>query len=159
MFLTASIESISLFSFLFSDEFIKHIENYEITIPSRVTREGNHVSFSLNPGHSVRRRSAEYSYTADDNIFHYKVRVENQDILLEIKPNNKLTSPSLVIERKKNRFKNVTDSSFRKLDDSYSNCHFHGKIVNQSDSRVAVGVCNGLVSSISFILQLNFQYK
>ena len=101
----------------------------------------------------MRRRSADNIHGNDnDNIFHYKVKVENQDLLLQLKPNYKLTSPNFVIERKKNRFKNVTDSTFRRLDESYSSCHYYGEIINQSDSRVALGVCNGLVSHIFFYL-------
>ena len=101
----------------------------------------------------MRRRSADSIHSNDnDNIFHYKVKVENQDLLLQLKPNYKLTSPNFVIERKKNRFKNVTDSTFRRLDESYSSCHYYGEIINQSDSRVALGVCNGLVSHILFLL-------
>ena len=99
----------------------------------------------------MRRRSADFSHITNDDIFHYKVRVENQDLLLQLKPNYKLTSPGFVIERKKSRFKNVTDSTFRRLDDSHNNCHFYGEIINQTGSRVALGVCSGLVSHCSFI--------
>ena len=104
------------------------------------------MSYSLHPGHILRRRGTDSIYSADDNIFHYKIQVDNQDLLLKLKPNHKLTSPSFVIERKKSRFKNITDSTFKRLDDSYTNCHFHGEIVNQSESSVAVAVCDGLVS-------------
>lgn len=140
---------------LISDDYLNRLGKFDITIPSRVTREGDHVSYSLHPGHTVRRRSTDFLYPSEDDIIHYKVQVENQDLLLKLKPNYKLTSPSFVIERKKNSFKNVTDSSFKHLDDSYSNCHFHGEVVNQTESRVAVGVCNGLVSSciLPYILQ------
>ena len=135
----------------FSDEYLHNLESYDITIPSRVTSDGDHVSYSLHPGHKLRRRSTDSLYSTDDGNFHYKVQVDNQDLLLKLKPNHKLTSPSFVIERKRGRFKNITDSTFKTLDDSYSNCHFHGEIVNQSESSVAVAVCNGLVSTVVYI--------
>lgn len=131
-------------SFSFADEFLKSLNDYEIVIPSRVRRDGQHLEYNLHPRHSLRRRSAQLSDALSD--LHYSVTINKKNHILKLDLNRNLISPGLVIERRGNKFKNVTDSRFSYIADQHKNCHFHGSIVNQSSSKVALGLCNGMVS-------------
>ncbi|KAL3866276.1 hypothetical protein ACJMK2_043584 [Sinanodonta woodiana] len=136
------------------EEYVRSLRDYEIIIPSRVTRNGDHAAYHLSPDHSIQKRDVNsFVLDDDDGYLHYKVEVDNKQLLLKVKPNEKLTSPGLIVERKKNMYKNVTDSTFRKFKDV--NCHFHGHIINQTYSRVALGLCNGMMG---FIHTQNEQY-
>ena len=138
------------FPFSFSDEFLQSLEEYEIVVPSRVTREGSHVTYNIHPGHSLRRRSADPDVQSGNSI-HYNININNEPHILKLKHNWNLISPGLVIERKQSRFKNVTDSRFSYLDERKTNCHYHGDIANQPGSKVALALCNGMVSSLLII--------
>ncbi|WAR00377.1 ATS3-like protein [Mya arenaria] len=129
---------------IFKDEFLASLKHYDVIIPSLVTSEGSHVSYALHPSHSLRRRSVNDDVQSTENTLHYSVHIDNKPHVLQLQQNEKLISPGLVIERRKNRFKNVTDSSFSRLSETQTNCHFIGSVLNQSYSRVAVGACNGL---------------
>ena len=130
-------------SFFVSGAFIQDLKEYQFVIPSRVNHEGEHVAFSLHPQHVVRKRSVDDL----DKTLHYKVEIDKEIHILKLSPNRKLIAPGFVIERKKNRFKNVTDSVFSRLHKDNFNCHYHGEVINQSDTKVALGVCSGLVSN------------
>lgn len=136
---------------MFSEEFLSSLTEYDIVTPSRVDLDGSHVSFSLHPGHLLRRRSADLSQNLYlDDVLHYSVDINNQKHILKLQPNYNLVSPGFVVERRKNRFKNITDSSFSRLKENNSNCHFHGTVLNQTKTKVAVGICDGMVSRVYF---------
>ncbi|XP_062590680.1 A disintegrin and metalloproteinase with thrombospondin motifs 7-like [Saccostrea cucullata] len=121
--------------------FINKLDNYDITIPVRVTSRGDVISHELHP-HKLRHR--RNSDQISDTI-HYKLNVNNSDYILKLKPNVKLYNPSLVIERKKNIFKNVTDSSFmRYTNNNQLPCHYTGEIMDKENSKVALALCDGL---------------
>ena len=129
---------------LLSDAFLSTLTDYEIVTPARVARDGSHVTFSLHPGHELHKRSA-----SDDNDYlHYSVDINKKRYVLELAPYKHLVSPGLVIERRKNRFNNVTDSTFEYLHESKTNCHLHGRVVNETATKVAVRLCDGMVSLI-----------
>jgi len=142
--------SIKLLGTLVSDEFLSSLEDYSVVIPSRVTQEGRHVTFLLHPGHSLRRRSAlQNNVQSTDDILHYSVHINDKQHILQLQLNERLVSPGFVIERRKNRFKNVTDSSFSRLAEEHKYCHYTGQVTNHTDSRVAVATCAGLVSKFA----------
>lgn len=142
-----------MYGFVFiSDEFVSNLKEYEIVVPSRVASDGRHVSYSLHPGHLLRRRSVDFNQPIEkDDFLHYSVEINNHKHVLKLNPNNKLVSPGFVIERRKNRFKNVTDSTFKTLSEDRANCHFHGTVLNQTNTKVALGICDGMVSLFWFV--------
>lgn len=121
------------------------MSQYEISIPSRVTPYGEHISYLVHPGYKRHKRSHSPEPEISKNTVHYKINVENKDLYLKVKHNNKLISPHLVIERRKNVYKNITDSKLEKLVDP--GCHYHGDILGDPGSLVSLHVCDGLVST------------
>ncbi|OWF52704.1 A disintegrin and metalloproteinase with thrombospondin motifs 12 [Mizuhopecten yessoensis] len=128
-------------------EFVQGLEKYDFAIPSRVTPEGTHITHSLHPNIRRRKRSTEQEFSQEEtpgHTVHYKVNVENKPIYLKVKPNFKLYLPSLVVERRKSAFGNVTDSVFTGVAPDEKHCHFIGEILGETSSTVALEVCNGL---------------
>ncbi|XP_060601173.1 A disintegrin and metalloproteinase with thrombospondin motifs 7-like isoform X2 [Ruditapes philippinarum] len=143
LILTLSLSGIHIVSGELKDEFLQTLQEYDIVVPARVTEIGHHLTYEINPRHSLRRRSVDSNVQSDDNI-HYNIKINNENHILRLRHNKNLIAPSLVIERMRNRFKNVTDSTFKFLEDSKKNCHFHGDISNQPGTKAAVGLCNGM---------------
>lgn len=129
--------SIFLLNFLLG-EFLKLIKDYEVTLPYRVNSEGQFETHILHPEHHTVKRSTQ------PETVHYHVIVENKTLHLQMKLNDKFTSPGMVVERLKSRFKNVSDSTF--VPYWKRKCFFSGKIKDHMTSNVALQVCNGLVS-------------
>lgn len=114
-----------------------------------MSSNGIHISYSLEPHSGREKRSHQRQKKQKDSI-HYKINIDKSDVILKIEPNHKFISPSLLIERRTNSYKNVTDSVFRRYGDR-SLCHFTGQIVGDSSSKVALETCNGLVSIYSYL--------
>ena len=129
-------------SFIISERYIRELDSYHFTIPSKVTALGDHLSHSLHP--NFRRKRSPGDDTSIDHTLHYKLNINNKDFILKVRPNYKLLSPSLVIERKTNVFKNVSDSIF--THGASDHCHFIGEVKDHHRSSIALEVCNGLVS-------------
>lgn len=55
-------------------------------------------------------------------------------------------APHLIVERHRR------DLRTRKRIQKHTNCHYHGRVKDQSESRVALSACNGLVSDIQVVL-------
>lgn len=122
------------------------LDNYDITIPIRVTDSGDVISRDLHPHKLRHRRSGD---EISDTI-HYKLNVKNRDFILKLKPNIKLYNPSLVVERKRNLFNNISDSVFlRYTSSSNQQCHYTGEIVDKINSKVALALCDGMVSVLN----------
>lgn len=125
-------------------QFMNTLDNYEITIPLRVTEGGDVISKDLHP-HSLRHR--RNSDQLSDAI-HYKLNVKDSDYVLKLKPNTKFFHPSLVVETRRNSFNNVSDSVFVRYTGSTERpCHYTGEILDRSNSKVALALCDGLVSA------------
>lgn len=136
--------------------FVADLDQYEISIPSRVSSNGIHISYSLKPPSSREKRSHQRQKKQKDRI-HYKINIDKSDVILKLEPNHKFISPSLLIERRTNSYKNVTDSVFRRYGDR-SLCHFTGHIVGDRSSKVALEICNGLrgfvhSSSVAYFIE------
>ncbi|XP_060070698.1 A disintegrin and metalloproteinase with thrombospondin motifs 7-like [Ylistrum balloti] len=129
------------------EEFAQGLERYDFAVPSRVTADGIHIDHSLHPNIRRRKRSTEEYPQSDktpDHTVHYKVDIENKPIYLKVKPNYKLYFPSLIVEKRKNLFGNVTDSVFTGVEPDEEHCHFTGEVLGETSSTVALEVCNGL---------------
>lgn len=120
------------------------LDNYEITIPLRVTEDGDVISKDLHP-HSLRHRRNSDQFS---DAIHYKLNVKDSDYVLKLKPNTKFFHPSLVVETKRNSFNNISDSVFVRYSGSTERpCHYTGEILDRSNSKVALALCDGLVSA------------
>lgn len=113
--------------------FVADLDQYEIQIPSRVNRAGKHISHTLYPHRE--KRSVK-------DVLHYKVKINSNDVLMKLEHNKRFISPALVIEKRTNAYKNVTDSVFKRIEDN--SCHYTGHVVGDSSSKVALEICNGL---------------
>lgn len=119
-------------------QFVNTLDNYAITIPLRVTKSGDVISKDLHP-HSLRHRRNSDQFS---DAIHYKLNVKDSDYVLKLKPNTKLFHPSLVIETRRNSFNNVSDSVFARY--TQRPCHYTGEILDRSNSKVALALCDGL---------------
>jgi hypothetical protein len=148
MLKTIEITASLMHFFSITGRFVDTLDNYDVTIPIRVTDKGDVISRDLHPHKLRHRRSSD-----EISDIHYKLSVKNKDFILKLKPNIKLYNPSLVVERKKNLFNNVSDSVFlRYTSNSGEQCHYTGEIVDRSNSKVALALCDGLVSLLTFYI-------
>lgn len=128
---------------------MRTLDNYDIIIPMRVTESGDVITHNLHPHATRHRRNSDQL----SDVVHYKVNVENSDYVLKLQPNRKLYNPSLLIEKKKNSFHNVSDSTFLRYSQSDQKpCHYTGEILSKRNSKVALALCKGLVS-VSYFVQ------
>ena len=135
--------------FFSAGQFVRTLDNYDIIIPMRVTESGDVITHNLHPHATRHRRNSDQL----SDVVHYKVNVENSDYVLKLQPNRKLYNPSLLIEKKKNSFHNVSDSTFLRYSQSDQKpCHYTGEILSKRNSKVALALCKGLVS-VSYFVQ------
>lgn len=125
-------------------EFIKQLKDYELVVPYRVNSKGNYESHHLHPdSHVVKRSAGEFpDENENPDSVHYHVTVENETLHIELVPNHDFIAPAMVVERRKSRFKNTSDSSFTRY--QKKNCHYIGNVKDDLHSKVAIGTCNGL---------------
>ena len=132
-----------IFFFFSAGQFVRTLDNYDIIIPMRVTESGDVITHNLHPHATRHRRNSDQL----SDVLHYKVNVDNSDYVLKLQPNRKLYNPSLLIEKKKNSFHNVSDSTFlRYSQGDQMPCHYTGEILSKRNSKVALALCKGLVS-------------
>ena len=179
------LEGVTIFKYCFSELFVQTLQDYTISVPTRVSPEGNHLTYHLHAKHGlVKRHTTDYSSSKDEDIsigqsdtkrivsgssslaskygrvnfpndvlvdvsrdlFHYRIPVfAGRNVVVRLRQNQKLLSPSAVVEKRWNRFKNVSDSQFQLLH-RHVGCHMIGSVVGDALSQVALGACDGLVS-------------
>ncbi|XP_013406430.1 A disintegrin and metalloproteinase with thrombospondin motifs 7 isoform X2 [Lingula anatina] len=123
-------------------EFVSKLDSYEISIPLRVTKEGEFLTHSLHHERfdtSVHKRSIE---SEEEEQIHYHVQVGEHKLHLQLTPNHKLFAPGMVVERRNGKFGNVSDSKVQRY--GFNKCHFIGNIKGHIGSKVAVATCQGL---------------
>ncbi|XP_013106466.2 A disintegrin and metalloproteinase with thrombospondin motifs 6 isoform X1 [Stomoxys calcitrans] len=127
---------------LHSDELISG----ELIIPRKVTKSGEFISHNLIHHHGQHYKHNRKRRSLDDaNLepeVHYHVDIKNETLHLELEPHSYFMTPHLIVERHRR------DVRTRKHLDMHTNCHYHGRIKDQPDSRVALSACNGLVGHI-----------
>ncbi len=141
---------VTLYAFvLFSEEFVRSLSDFEISVPRRVSHSGDFISHHLH--HSValsrtlqRSKRDTHSVGAEDELVHYRVSVENSDLHLTLEPNHRLLAPAFVFERRRGESKSASDVIIEDRPDRL--CHLHGEVQGHPGSKVAVSACNGLVS-------------
>lgn len=112
------------------------LSDYEVVVPVKVDSRGEPIL------HRVQRRSADSDDSdGDDARVHYRLRLANQEVHVELEPNGRLVSPGLVVERRGGKKKKTS----RRISPDAALCHFHGRLRNHSDSAAALSTCdNGL---------------
>ncbi|KAK6180186.1 hypothetical protein SNE40_012381 [Patella caerulea] len=121
-------------------EYVKSLDNYVVSLPSRVDETGAFIGHELH-AHHLRKRSI-----GENEILHYKIPVGNEEIIIHVKENKKLYSKSTIVERRTNKFKNVSDSTFKHLESQ--GCHYSGHVVGDVNSKVAIAACDGLTGLV-----------
>ncbi|XP_037934525.1 A disintegrin and metalloproteinase with thrombospondin motifs 12 [Teleopsis dalmanni] len=119
----------------------------ELIIPKKVNRYGEFLTHNLTHHHDIsyqyehirpRRNTEENSATE----LHYHLNLNSENLHLELEPHNYFMTPHLIIERHRR------DLRTRRRPFRNTNCHFHGKVRGQFESRVAISTCHGLVGHI-----------
>lgn len=121
-----------------SAEFIKRLKRYELSVPSKVDINGEFLSHDVHHTHNLHKRSV-------DEKLYYHVKMGDQKLHLQLQPNHKLLAPGIIIERRRHRYGNISDSQVKKLNPSHK-CHYKGSIKGQEKSLVSIATCHGLVS-------------
>ncbi|KAJ8970173.1 hypothetical protein NQ317_016646, partial [Molorchus minor] len=128
--------------------YTKSIENFKLAVPHRLTSTGDFQSFHLpqffrhNPNKKRKKRSS-----ADSDMVHYGITVNNQNHHVELWPNHDFLSPNLVFESRDPNLK-VQDRKLRTLVDKEL-CHYTGNVRGSENSRAALSACDGLAGYIT----------
>ncbi|KAJ8921346.1 hypothetical protein NQ315_002961 [Exocentrus adspersus] len=128
--------------------YTKSIENYSLTVPHRLSPEGQFLSFSIpqhfthNPAKKRRKRSLE-----DSDLVHYGVSVNGQDYHIELWPNHDFVAPNMVFENRDPNEK-IRNRKIRSLGEKKL-CHYTGRIRGYPNSRAAVSTCDGLAGYLT----------
>ena len=146
---------------MFEGDFAKSLNNYEISIPRKVTEEGHHISHSVrhllptssDPESSRRRRwrrDLRSSSPAEDDRINYSVTIDGKELHLDLVANHALFAPGLVVERRDDRAASYTNQTYNRLPRIRQNrCHFNGHVRGVPQSTVAMATCDGLVSPMN----------
>lgn len=86
------------------------------------------------------KRSADLT---EHDVLHYVVPIAGEDLHLELSPNVEMVSPSMVVERFRER--GSSGPRIRPSDDVQ--CHYRGAVRGDGSSKVALSTCYGLVGS------------
>lgn len=131
-------------NFFILGRYTKSIDNYRLTVPHRLNKDGEFMSFNIPqyfnnfPQQERRKRSG-----SDEGMAHYGVTIKGRDYHIELRPNYDFLSPNLVFESRDPNSK-VQDKKFRTLEDRHA-CHYTGHVRDEVNSRAALSTCNGLV--------------
>lgn len=116
------------------------LENVEVVVPEKVTKNGAFVSHYLPHYYDVMSRPKRDSHSA----IHFSVPINGKKQHLELWPHHSFLSPGLVIEKRDvNAVENIGTANFKKL--SRNQCHYSGQVIGEPKSRAALSTCNGLV--------------
>ena len=125
------------------------LHHYEIVRPTRVDHAGNILVDQLSHSHGIRRRHRRSVRNSTDSTLNdtssherifYKLSAYGINFHLNLTRNNRLVSPSFVVQYWNKR---GVVSHHNNVD----HCHYEGHLVNsEGKSSVAISNCRGLVS-------------
>lgn len=88
-----------------------------------------------------------FQRSLQDDLLHYRLFFNNRTYHLQLEPNVRLTSPGMLIEKR-----SVSNLSQTQINPPKKHlCQYTGKIKGVQKSRVALSVCDGLVSRDNLI--------
>ena len=118
---------------------MRRLDHYEIVVPRTVDSQGNFIS------HNVRKlgktQKPEKS-SLGENDLHYELSAFGRKFQFQLTPNKGFLAPGFVIESD-NSIHTRQGARLRQ----HLNCHYVGKLKNESNSWLAMSTCNGLVST------------
>lgn len=122
-------------------EFAKSLKDYEISIPAKVTKDGDHISHSVH--HTLEGvHSHVHRRDVTPDPLHYRLKVDGMDLQMTLTPHHRMFAPGLVVERRSRQYGNISDSRILRM--TQNPCHFRGQIQGQENSAVAMATCQGL---------------
>ena len=138
-----------------SEGFARDLSHYDVSIPIKVSHDGQFVSHAvhhvrpaatLKSSHRRKRNinGDDVIDNVDDDVLHYKLRVNGTELMLELTPNDKLPAPGFVVEHRPRGFRGVQHANISAH--THNRCHFQGHVRGHPGSRVALATCDGLVS-------------
>lgn len=116
--------------------------DFSFVEPLAVDHKGVFKSHSLHHSyglHEIVRRSTEVDNSQP--TLHYRLSIDDQPVTIVLEPNYLLYPQNLVIEK---WFKNSTSSAD---EEERLHCHFTGHVKEDTQAKVAISTCNGLVST------------
>ena len=138
------------FAILLSELFASGLSHYDVSVPVRVSRDGDFLSHSVHHVRPASNRRRRRHVTADDvtddngETLHYKLRVNGSELHLELTPNHGLLAPGFVVQRRPRGYKGIQHSNITSYPETA--CHFQGHVRGHPGSKVALATCHGLVS-------------
>ena len=122
--------------------------------------EGQFISHTLEHvlPPATRRRKRDIH---EDTTLYYHIDIDGEPVHLKLTPNDALFAPGLVVERRRHRAGNVSDSTVHRIHGN--TCHFRGHVIDDEESKVSLATCKGLVSHLGGIyftksLQISVQF-
>ncbi|KAL1516603.1 hypothetical protein ABEB36_000497 [Hypothenemus hampei] len=124
--------------------YTRNIEDYEFSVPRKLTPTGDFVSFRIAHffQHQIQKRSANDSQNPE--ALHVGIHIGGRLYHAVLWPNYDLVSPSLVIETRDPEKIETT-----KIHDFPELCYYRGKIREVNNSKAALAICDGLVGSVT----------
>ncbi|XP_068622404.1 A disintegrin and metalloproteinase with thrombospondin motifs 7 [Battus philenor] len=123
----------------------KHLDTsqVEVTIPVKVTREGDlvshHVDHAHEHGHSRARRDLHNKEHRQPHMLHYNLTVDSRELRLDLRPSVTFITPAMVVERH-----SASGRTRQRPQASATSCHYTGSVRGQPASSVALSACDGL---------------
>ena len=119
--------------------------DFQVVVPRKVDQDGNFLSYKLCHSYNRHKRRKTRNTEEDEDRVHFALRFDGKDHMIEVFPNDGFLSPGLVLETwgdgaayNKNKVK--IRSAKPDL------CHYIGKLKDSPDTRVAISLCDGMVS-------------
>ncbi|XP_074033446.1 A disintegrin and metalloproteinase with thrombospondin motifs 12 [Leptinotarsa decemlineata] len=127
--------------------YTESIEDYKLTVPQKLTRNGEFASFELPQyfEHDITKKRRRRS-NDDEDIAHYGVTLNGQDYHVELWPNHEFISPDLIVERRDPKLR-AGSERLKRLDEKV--CHYTGHVRGHRNSRAALSTCDGLAGYIT----------
>lgn len=140
--LTATVPHICLFSLYLLEEFLNRLDDYQLTVPVRVSETGLFLSYTVKqhrPGR--RRRSMEQAEPIVEPHIYYRLTAYGKHFHLNLTLTPNLVSRHFTVE-----YWGKSGQEWRHA--MVDSCHYVGYLLDQrSTTRVALSNCKGLVST------------
>ncbi|XP_056632965.1 A disintegrin and metalloproteinase with thrombospondin motifs 7 isoform X1 [Diorhabda sublineata] len=131
-FLLVSLTVISAAAAEYKGLYTTSLSHVHETIPQRVTIKGEHLSQDVT------------TYVNDPSEYvHFNLTIDNDVYFLALQPSRNFFTKSMIIEKRGKHKHERVDAR-----PQIKNCHYHGVIHGQQNSKVAISACNGLTGII-----------
>ncbi|KAL6256984.1 hypothetical protein P5V15_011920 [Pogonomyrmex californicus] len=115
-------------------------DEHEVVIPRKVRSDGSFISHHI-PHHF--ERSLYRNQTTNDDVVHYRLRIDHEEHHIELYPNRHLLGPGAIVETHRGSHDFLNNMHLKRL--RGMQCHYRARVRNQLDDS-ALSTCYGLVS-------------